>query len=112
VRMRNGPKVTRSRHSSLPEALDTLRRGAAELRRGTPVAPAPSAFLRRFDPVSRVVGRIELSGPGRLRAGVDVRGDGSSEAFRGRLRRTLIEQRERETACDALARALHEDTDR
>jgi hypothetical protein len=107
--MRNGPKVTRTRHRTLAEALDTLRRQTAELRRVTPVAPAGTAFLRRYDPVSRVVGRIELSGPRRLRAGLDVRGDGSTEAFRGRLRRTLIEQRDGESAGDALARALRED---
>ncbi len=109
MRMRNGPKVTRTRHRSLDEALDTLRRQAAELRSGTPVAPAGTAFLRRFDPVSRVVGRVELSGPRRLRGGLDVRGDGSSEAFRGRLRRTLIEERDGENADDALARVLRED---
>jgi hypothetical protein len=107
--MRNGPKVTKTRHRSLPEAVDTLRRQAAELLSGTPVAPAATPFLRRYDPVSRVVGRVELSGPRRLRGGLDVRGDGSSEAFRGRLRRTLIEQRDGESACDALARALSED---
>jgi hypothetical protein len=110
--MRNGPKVTRTRHKSLPEALETLRRQAAELLRGTPVAPAGTAFLRRYDPVSQVVGRVELSGPRRLRAGLDVRGDGSTEAFRGRLRRTLIEQRDGESADDALARVLREDARR
>jgi hypothetical protein len=110
--MRNGPKVTRVRHRSLPEALDTLRRQAAELELGTPVAPAGTAFLRRYDPVSRVVGRVEVSGPRRLRGGLDVRGDGSTEAFRGRLRRRLIEQRDGESACDALARVLEEDASR
>jgi hypothetical protein len=71
---------------------------------------AGTAFLRRYDPVSRVVGRVELSGPRRLRAGLDVRGDGSTEAFRGRLRRTLIEQRDGESADDALARSVREDS--
>jgi hypothetical protein len=53
-----------------------------------------------------VIARLELTGPGRLRAGLDVRGDGSSEAFTGRVRRRLVEQRGDESAYDALRRAI------
>jgi hypothetical protein len=56
--------------------------------------------------VQQVIGRVELTGPDRLRAGIDVRGDGSSEAFTGRMRRQLVEQRRRESAVDALRRVL------
>ena len=63
-------------------------------------------LIRRLEPVQIVVARLELSGPGRLRAGVDVRGDGSSEAFTGRMRRQVVKQRQGETPYDALRREL------
>ena len=107
VTVRTRGKVRRERFDSLGDALDALRSRAAELEQDGRVRPVGGAgLLRRFDPVAQVVGRIELSGPSRLRAGVDIRGDGSSEAFRGRLRRSLIPQRGGESACDALARSL------
>jgi hypothetical protein len=59
-----------------------------------------------YAPVQQVAVRGEIAGPGRLRGGVDVRGDGSAEAYTGRLRRRLVERRAGETAYDALRRVL------
>ena len=57
--------------------------------------------------------RLEIAGPhgrgrgrGVVRGGVDLRGDGSAEAFTGRLRRAVVERRDGESASQALARAL------
>jgi hypothetical protein len=106
VTTRSGAKVRKERHEQLADALAAMDRIAEELAEGAAARPVGGALIRRLDPVQQVVGRIELSGPGRLRAGVDVRGDGSTEAYTGRLRRTLVEQRRAESPTDALRRVL------
>ena len=98
--------MRKRRHERLGDALADLERSAGELSDGTDVRAAGGFLIRRLDPVQQVVGRIELAGPDRLRAGVDVRGDGSCEAFTGRVRRTVVEQRDGETALAALRRVL------
>jgi hypothetical protein len=106
VTTRASAKVRKQRFDGLDEALAALERIAGELAAGADGRPAGGFLIRRLDPVQQVVGRIELAGPGRMRAGVDVRGDGSSEAYTGRVRRQLIEQQGRETPFDALRRVL------
>jgi hypothetical protein len=83
-----------------------LEREGRSLEAAADGRPAGGGLMRRLEPVQLVVGRVELTAPGRLRAGVDVRGDGSSEAFTGRLRRQVVDQRAGESAYDALRREL------
>jgi hypothetical protein len=106
--VRSGARVGRQRFGALDEALDALERSGRELERGANAQVAGGRLMRRVEPVQQVVARLELSGPGRLRAGIDVRGDGSSEGFTGRVRRTLVAQRDGESAYDALRRAIGE----
>lgn len=103
---RVGPKVDRERFEGLREALFRAEARGRELAEGAEAPAVEPAGMRRFEPVQRVVARIELAGPGRLRAGVDVRGDGSTESYTGRLRRRVLEQRGGESAFDALWREL------
>jgi hypothetical protein len=106
VTVRTGPKVTRERFDSLAGALDAIEREGRGLERRADASAVGGRLMRRLEPVQQVVARLELKGPDGVRAGVDVRGDGSSEAFTGRVRRRLVEQRRRESAYDALRRAL------
>jgi hypothetical protein len=105
--IRQGPKVTRERYAELEEAMGAVEEHGRELERGADTRPVGGSLIRRIEPVQQVVARLELRGPGRLRAGVDVRGDGSSEAYTGRVRRRLVEQRTGEDAYGALRRELH-----
>jgi hypothetical protein len=104
--IRQGPRVTRERYAQLDDAVGAVEERGRELERAADARPVGGSLIRRIEPVQQVVARLELSGPGRLRAGVDVRGDGSSEAFTGRVRRRLVEQRKGEDAYGALRRAL------
>jgi hypothetical protein len=103
---RAGAKVRKRHHTDLVDALRELEREGRELEQGADGQARGGMLMRRLEAVQVVVARLELSGPGRLRAGVDVRGDGSSEAFIGRVRRRVLEQRPGESAYDALRREL------
>jgi hypothetical protein len=106
VTVRSGARVRKERHEDLDQALAAVERVVSELADGASAQPVGGTLIRRLEPVQQVVGRVELAGPGRVRAGVDVRGDGSTEAYTGRVRRRLVDQRRRESATDALRRVL------
>ena len=102
--VRRRGNATRERFASLPEALAALEARLDELT-PTSGAAASARSAREIAPVEQVALRGEVAGPG-AHGGVDVRGDGSAEAFTGRWRRVLVEREAGETAYDALRRAL------
>jgi hypothetical protein len=98
--------VQRERHADGDEAFTALeaalRPVSAKANRAT-----EKVFRREIEPVQQVVARGGLSGPGGARGGIDVRGDGSTEAWTGRSwRRTLVQQDAGEDAFAALRRLL------
>jgi hypothetical protein len=107
--VRDGPRVERARFDALPAALQALEERLREL---APEARRDSIHVlrRRYDAVRQVAVRAEVAGPTRLlpgvRGGVDLRGDGSAEAYTGHWRRALIELQPGETAYAGLQRAL------
>ena len=61
--------------------------------------------MRSYEPHELVGLRAEIAGRG-VHAGVDVRGDGTAEAFTGRVRRALVTREPGESPYDALRRLL------
>jgi hypothetical protein len=114
VTVRHGSAVRRSRAGSLAEALDALESAARDIAR-TSRPKTVEMRVRRWEPGDQVVGRVEITGPQRfapsVRAGVDVRGDGSMTAHVGRARREAVAERDDESALQALRRALSDGSD-
>jgi hypothetical protein len=103
LKIRIGPKVERSRHPTLDAALGAL---GARLDRERPERRTIRLLAREITPVRQVVARGEVAGPDGARGGVDLRGDGSAEAWTGRWRRTVVAPHDGEDAVGALRRAL------
>ncbi len=107
--VRDGPRVGHKRFESLAETVRAMERELDEL---IPTAKRRTIQLagKRFDAARQVAVRAEVAGPGgwgnRPRGGVDMRGDGSLEAYTGRLRRRLVELEAGETPYEGLRRAL------
>jgi hypothetical protein len=111
VVVRKGPKVERISLTTLDEALDELEERCRTAASGPlPLRDPVRVVKRTFEPVQQVAARAEISGPGRLlatvRGGIDVRGDGSTEAWMGRVRRRLVSQERGEDAYAALRREV------
>lgn len=107
MKVRAGSKVERARFPTLDDALLAVSARIAELRDAAPRTRA-RAFMREYEPVQQVAARVELA-RGRLghpRGGVDVRGDGSTEAWVGLVRKELLEHSDGDDAVSALGRAL------
>ncbi len=86
-------------------ALDALEATCRAIATGNGREPLKVA-KRTYEPIVQVQARVELRGPRGVRGGVDVRGDGSTEAFVGLVRRELVEQERGESAYAALRRRL------
>ena len=105
VVFRLGSKVSKARHATLDEALASLAERVPQVaRRG-----AAKGIGREYEPVRQVAGRLELHGPAGKHGGIDVRGDGSAEAYVGWISKRVVEQADDETPIEALRRALGEE---
>lgn len=99
--VRDGPRVSRSRHPTAAAAVAAAR----EALEAVPVTRRPArAFTREVAPVAQVPARAHLRTPSGARIGVDRRGDGSVEAWRGTVHRSLVAPEPDEDAWATLLR--------
>lgn len=109
--VRSGPRVQRTRHEALDDALAAVEAAVSEAVRSARGTSVDAKFVR-FEPGQLVAARLELAGPERLlpslRAGIDVHRDGSTSAYVGRVRRRALEATRGERAIDTLRRVASE----
>jgi hypothetical protein len=107
--VRSVGQVQRERFAELESVLDAIESRARMLAQAAPQRPLDLRY-KKLEPVQQIFARLEFAGPERLmpsvRAGIDIRGDGSAEPYHGRLRRQSIERRSGESATAALRRVL------
>jgi hypothetical protein len=106
---RLGPRVERARFATADEAFAALEEHCRAIA-NTSRREAVKVAKRTYEPVAQVQARAELRGPRGAVGGVDVRGDGSAEAFTGRIRKRVVAQEKGESAYDALRRMLSSDS--
>ncbi len=97
----------REKFESLEDAIADARRRVEEIQREDRLPPVRS--IRDFSPGKRVQARIEISGPGLIRApegGIDVMGDGTAIAYTGAIRKETIEAGSLDEAFERLRVAL------
>jgi hypothetical protein len=103
--------VEREQFAELDAVLDAVEGRALSLAQDAP-RRALDLRYKKLEPVQQVFARVEFAGPERVlpsvRAGIDVRGDGSAEPYLGRLRRRAVNRRPGESAPAALRRLLVE----
>jgi hypothetical protein len=107
--IRTTGRVERSDHATLADAVDAAV-DAARIAAAEPTARTIDLRARRWAPEDQVRTRIEISGPERwrasTRAGIDVLGDGSAQAWTGAPERRALEPADGEDAAGALRRVL------
>lgn len=109
LKVREGSQVTRQRFAAPDELFEAVERISEEMSDRADRQPVKSMF-RDYEAIELVHGRVEVSiATGRFkhrRGGVDVRRDGSIEAYVGRTNRTVVEPTPGETIPQALRREL------
>jgi hypothetical protein len=104
LRLSREGAVEKQHFEDLVAALDALELEARAFA-NTERRESALGIMRSYEPDEIVALRAEVSGR-RVHAGVDVRGDGSAEAFTGRVRRRLLTPDAGESPYDTLRRAL------
>jgi hypothetical protein len=105
VTLRLGPRVVHEGADDLPGAMQELRISLVAMAAQADGAPS-SALFREYEAIEVVIARGEVRGPKGARGGIDVRGDGSAEAWTGRFRKEVVAPEPGEDAYQALERAL------